>query len=306
MTAWQPSASITTLRARAQLIQQIRDFFAARHVLEVETPVLSTAAATDPHLHSLCTRSGEHTYFLQTSPEFFMKRLLAADSGCIFQIGKAFRNEEHGRQHRAEFTMLEWYRVGFDHWQLMDEVDALLQRTLGCGAAQRVSYQQLFLDTLQCDPFTASIDDLAQCAQQHSLDPLDLDKDGWLNYLMSQCIEPQLGQSQPTFVYDYPASQAALAKIRGNVAERFEVYVQGMELANGFHELTDAYEQRQRFQQDNTFRAQHNLPVLPMDDDLIAALNHGMPASAGIALGVDRLLMLKLGINDIAAVISFA
>ncbi|GAG97774.1 unnamed protein product, partial [marine sediment metagenome] len=205
MQSWRPSASIENLKKRAQVIAQIRDFFAKRNVLEVETPLLSNATVTDVHLHSLKTQD----LYLQTSPEYAMKRLLAVGSGSIFQICKAFRDDENGRLHNLEFTMLEWYRVGFDHHQLMDEMEELLQLILSCGKAKRYSYQEIFEKFLQINPHRASAKELQNCASEHNINVDVDDKDTWLQLLMSECIEPNL--KDMVFIYDYPASQAALA-----------------------------------------------------------------------------------------------
>lgn len=304
--AWQPTASIITLKQRAKLIQEIREFFYQRAVLEVETPLLCHTSVTDPHLTSFTTNHGT---FLQTSPEYAMKRLLAAGSGDIFQLTKAFRAEEFGQHHNQEFTLLEWYRLGFDQLQLINEVDELLQQILHCHPAEKITYQQLFEQQLGINPHAASINELIAIAKQHQLDQLNLsNKDDWLNLLLSHVIEPTIGQHQPIFIYDYPASQAALAKIRHDqppVAERFECYFQGIELANGFHELTDHQQQRQRFIANNQHRQQSNKPSVPIDEYFLDALAHGLPNCAGVALGVDRLVMLALNENHIANVLSF-
>lgn len=313
---WQPTATVQHLKHRAHIIEKMRAFFKAREVIEVETPLLCRTTATDPYIESfetfLCDPGGENRqkFYLQTSPEFPMKRLLAAGMGSIYQICKAFRNEESGRLHNPEFTILEWYRLGFDHHQLMDEVDHFLQYILRVQKAQRVSYQQIFLNYLQINPHEASIFDLQRCAAQQNLlvEAACLNRDDWLQLLMMHCIEPHLGQQMPVFIYDFPASQAALSKIRQGeipVAERFEVYVEGVELANGYHELCHAKEQQERFKSDHVKRQVLSRPEIPLDAALIAALEHGMPDCAGIALGVDRLVMLALQQNHIADVVAF-
>lgn len=310
--SWRPTATATQLHARAKIMTQIRAFFAERDVLEVETPLLCRVTATDPHVHSLSVplNHGE-TGYLQTSPEFPMKRLLASGIGSIYSLGKVFRRDESGRYHNLEFTMLEWYRIGFDHHQLMDEMDALLQKILRTNNATRVTYRTIFKDLLGIDPFIATVSELKNVALNAELNIHDLgdDRNTWLQLLMSHLIEPQLGLVQPHFIYNFPASQAALAKIRKEndqaVGERFEVYFQGVELANGYHELTDAKEQRHRFQADNAQRTQMQLTSLPIDENLLAALNYGMPECAGVALGVDRLIMLALEANHINEVIAF-
>lgn len=317
LNAWQPTTSLATLHLRARLLSRIRQFFAERQVLEVETPLLSQATVTDKYLQSFQTNyhfanpEQKQTLYLQTSPEFAMKRLLAAGSGAIYQLCKAFRNQgESGRTHNPEFTMLEWYRPGFNHHDLMDEMESLLKIILGCPSAQRFSYAELFQHYLQLDPHQASIEPLKQTAHRFNLateNLICLEKDDWLNLLMTHCIEPQLPK-HPVFIYDFPASQAALARIRPGepaLAERFEVYVQGLELANGFHELSSASEQRQRFKNDLIQREQAGYPLVPIDERLLAALEQGLPDCAGVALGVDRLIMLAAGKNSINEVITF-
>ncbi len=310
---WQPSCDLNALKNRATLLRNIRDFFTTQSVLEVETPLLSNTTISDPHITSLQTKIFEKIFYLQTSPEFHMKRLLAAGSGSIFQICKAFRADELGRQHNPEFTMLEWYRVGFNAQQLMDEIDALLQELIHIKKAHRYTYQEIFLSSLQIDPLTASVNELQNiCSRQNIIvQGLDHDdKDAWLNLLMSHCIEPKLNEhKQPYFIYDFPISQAALAKQSNTdprVAERFEVYLHGMELANGFNELTDVIEQRIRFENYLQQRKNLGLEMIPMPENFLAALQHGMPACAGVALGIDRLLMIENDIASIQRVLSFS
>jgi lysyl-tRNA synthetase class 2 len=314
---WRPSASIKTLRQRALVLQKIRQFFAVRDVLEVDTPALSHATVTDEHLHSFCTQfihpfsPQASTLYLQTSPEFAMKRLLCAGSGAIYQICKSFRNEEAGRFHNPEFTMLEWYRPGFDHLQLMTEIDELIQMVVGCDSAERVTYQDVFKQYLGYCPLTATLTDIKTLASQYGYAELaadENDKDTLLMLLFSQHVEPKIGQDRPCFVMDFPASQAALARISPTnplVAERFELYFQGIELANGFHELTDGPEQLRRFEQDNVKRQHIGLEIMPIDHNFIAAIDYGLPACAGVALGIDRLLMLALNYSEIDQVIAF-
>lgn len=306
------AADVNVIKARMRLYQQIREFFAERHVCEVETPLLSAATIPDANIHSLSTSWYGQTYYLQTSPEFHMKRLLAQGSGSIFQITKAFREDETSSLHNPEFSMLEWYRVHFDHHDLMDEVDALLQTILTTHSAQRWCYQECFEYFLQLDPLQATIEQLKQCAVEMGVSTIglqDADRDTWLQLLMHYGIEPSLNElEQPCFIYDFPASQAALAKLSPDdprLAQRFEVFYQGMELANGFHELIDAEEQYQRFVADNQRRQERGLATVPIDQSFIQALQHGIPSCAGIALGVDRLLMLQLAETDIGNVISF-
>ena len=314
---WRPSTSIEILQQRAAIIRQIRQFFYARDVLEVDTPALSSASVTDLHLRAFSTQfndpSSPHaaTLYLQTSPEFAMKRLLCAGSGAIFQLSKAFRNEEAGRWHNPEFTMLEWYRPGFDHFMLMDEMDDLVMPILATDNAERLTYQQAFLQVLGCDPININLTELQKiCADlgYAELAHKEHDKDVLLNLLFSQHIEPAISQHKPCFVYDFPASQAALARLNPTnpkVAERFELYYRGVELANGFHELSDPQEQRERFAQDNLKRQQHGLPAMALDENFLAALEYGLPPCAGVALGVDRLIMLALNCERLSQVLAF-
>ncbi len=316
--AWRPSASLEMLRARADLLSRIRDFFKQAGILEVETPVCSRFGTTDPAIESLTSRyagplaSHGLELYLQTSPEFPMKRLLAAGSGPIYQICKVFRNGELGRRHNPEFSLLEWYRPGFDHHALMAEVAALinglLERPL---AVEKLTYREAFETRLQVDPLTASAEQLRDCAMTQGVpgaDSLALTRDGWLDLLLTHCIEPHLGQGVMTFLHDYPASQAALARVRQEtppVAERFELYLAGIEIANGFHELGNAREQQARFLADNQRREAQGLAAVAMDEWLIEALGEGLPACAGVALGIDRLLMFLTGCTDIRQALSF-
>jgi len=313
-TDWRPRANAAVLRARARLYGAIRHYFEARGVLEVETPILSAAATVDPHIDSFSTREpGGRQWWLHTSPEFAMKRLLAAGSGPVYQIARVFRREEAGRHHNPEFTMLEWYRPGWDHRALMDEVeDLLLAAGVAAPAWTRLTYGEAFLRHAGLDPFAAGLDQLRQaCAAQLNLSGALLqaqDRDVYLDLLMSSLVGPRLGREAPAFLYDFPASQAALARVRPGhppVAERFELFWKGIELANGFHELTDAAEQRRRFEQDRARRAAEGREAPPYDAHLIAALESGMPACAGVAVGLDRLLMLMLDLPDLGDVLTF-
>jgi len=312
---WMPTASIEYLRLRAQLIAKIRNFFWQRDFLEVETPLLSHATVTDLHLSSLEVRSRlfTHPLYLQTSPEFAMKRLLAAGSGPIFQLCKSFRDEEKGRYHNTEFTMLEWYRPHFTHHDLMGEMEAFLSFILNCSRPIRLSYQAAFERYLSINPHTVSIDRLVDVLKQRQLSTIAgidyQDRTTVLQLLMTHEIEMHLPKDKPVFIYDYPADQAALAKLRDDngviVAERFEVYFKGLELANGFHELTDAKEQQVRFEKDLHVRKECGLPLVSMDTRLLDALEEGMPSCAGVAVGVDRLAMIMTGASSIEEVISF-
>jgi lysyl-tRNA synthetase class 2 len=318
---WQPTASLRTLQIRAQVLAEIRTFFAERGVLEVTTPALSPAGATDPNIASFVTYPGTARpnagLYLHTSPEFAMKRLLAAGSGPIYQLCTVFRDSDSGRHHRPEFSMLEWYRPGFGYWRLMDEVE-LLVKTLAepyrtVGSARRLSYRQLFVDSLNLDPAIATIEDCRACCDRHGLpapENMPESLDPWLDLLISALIAPRLPSGSLTFVYDYPASQAALARTKTvanyPVAERFELYWGAVELANGFQELTDPDEQLRRFESDNFQRRTKGLPEVAIDMALIGALRAGLPECAGVALGVDRLLMAILETGHINEVVAFA
>ncbi|MCF2857571.1 elongation factor P--(R)-beta-lysine ligase [Pseudoalteromonas sp. SMS1] len=314
---WAPSAQIETLKQRANILAKIRAFFAAREVMEVETPCLSQASVTDVYLATFSTEFVGPSHakglplYLQTSPEFAMKRLLAAGSGAIYQIGKAFRNEESGRHHNPEFTMLEWYRPGFDEFDLMDEIDCLMRTVLSCDVATRMSYQDAFRAHLRIDPLTIELEALKVVCGQYGYKDIAAQEqsvDALLQLLFCMEIEPQIGKDAPCFVYHFPASQAALAQLNDadpRVAGRFELYYQGMELANGFNELTNADEQSKRFDKDNQVRAQMGLPQIDKDQRFLKALEHGLPTCAGVALGIDRLVMLATGKSEIQEVIAF-
>lgn len=314
MIDWQPSAPLANLRRRAQIIAGIRRFFAERDVLEVDTPTLSAAAVSDPHLFPFAAEyvpeggGRAQTLYLHTSPEYPMKRLLAAGSGCIWQLCRVYRNGESGSRHNPEFSMLEWYRLGFDHHRLMDEVDDLVDAVLGCGRSRRVTYAALFAEYLGVDIHSCDDAELARQGLEHCDFRGELDRDGWLNLLFSHCIEPRL--LQPTMVFAFPASQAALARVvdgddRVPSAARFELFIDGMELANGYFELTDGAEQLRRFDADQRLREVFGRAVLPIDRRLVSALQQGLPECAGVALGVDRLVMLALDASHIDEVIAF-
>ncbi len=304
------------LQARAGLLDEVRRFFRERGVLEVQTPVLAAAAGTDPALEPFVTRylgpgaPGGQSLYLQTSPEFHMKRLLAAGSGDIFQVAHAFRQGERGLRHNPEFSLLEWYRIGFDHHRLMEEVAELVEALLGAvRPVEKVAYRALFRDRFGWDPLEAEVEEMAATAAGLGLEAEGLEtRDQWLDLLMGLVLEPELGRGRLTFVYDYPATQAALARRCSHddrLACRFELYVEGMELANGFHELIDAEEQLARFENDRKVRRARGQTELPVDMRLIEALRRGLPDCAGVALGLDRLLMLKLGARRLDEVLVF-
>jgi len=296
------------------MLSCIRTFFAQRKVLEVETPALSRAANTDINIRCFSLDTGQGRYFLHTSPEYPMKRLLAAGSGDIYQICKVFRDGELGKLHNPEFTLLEWYRIGWDHWRLMDEIDELLAYVIGEGIrlepSQRLSYREAFWRHAGLDPFDSTEDQFINRAVDAGLNVYrSLDYDAWLDLLLSQVVATAFPTDRFTYLYDYPPSQAALAKIRLDkppVAERFEVFLGVVELANGYHELTDAMEQRSRFTMEQQRRRQQGLNDAPYDFLLLEALEHGMPDCSGIALGLDRLLMVMAGTRHIDEVLAFS
>lgn len=306
---WQPTASIQALKARAGLYQQLRAFFHARGVLEVETPALSQAGNTDPNIASFSVNTPQGLRYLHTSPEYPMKRLLAAGSGDIYQICKVWRQDEAGRKHNPEFSMLEYYRVGFSYQQLMQEVAELLQLAIPHLNIEPhiLTYRQAFLEILGLDPHQASIEQLAACAQQQQIDfQGELSQQAWLDLLFTHCIEASFPTDHLTFICHYPATQAALARVRlenGNwVAERFEVYLGPLELGNGYQEQTDADKLAGVLVTD----AKQQTQDIPVDTRFIAAVAAGMPFSAGIALGLDRILLCRLQAKQLPSMLSFA
>lgn len=308
---WAPNLPLNVLRYRAQFISFIRQFFVERDYLEVDTPIMAKHGVTDVYIDNISASFSSQNYALQSSPEFHMKRLLASGSGPIFQISKAFRNDEQGRWHNPEFTLLEWYQLNITHYQLMDEVDSLLQRLLGCPMLRRLSYKELFEHYCEgINPHKASLETLAELVKKYqltqALDKNEQDKDQYLFLLLAGVIEPQLSaEAAPLAVYDFPPSQASLAAINDGVAQRFEIYYKGVELANGFLELCDAVVQQKRFEQDNTQRMAMGRETKTIDSRLIAALEHGLPPCSGVALGVDRLLALALNRPCLEDVIAF-
>jgi lysyl-tRNA synthetase class 2 len=304
---------LSTLRARSDFMRRVRRFFEEQGVLEVETPILSRGASVERQIESFRTADG---WWLNTSPEFAMKRLLAAGSGPIFQLSHVFRAEEQGRLHNPEFAMLEWYRPGWTLDALMDEVEALVATVAGVDARfERIGYCELIERELGLDPLTAPIERIAAATTERGValpqtvsDEDRGDRDFWLDLAMGAALGPRLGQGVPLFVYDYPASQAALARLRPGprpLAARFELYWRGIELANGFHELADAAEQRSRFTADQRWRAERGRAVPPIDEHLLAALAAGLPDCSGVALGLDRLFMLVAGLTSVAESMAF-
>ena len=315
---WQPSSSLEAMRLRARVYGLVRGFFAERGVLEVETPVLSDAGNTEPNIDSFTTGFSGHRdagapqRWLRTSPEYPLKRLLAAGIGDCYELGRVFRNGEAGGRHNPEFTMLEWYRVGWDHVRLAEETVALVQQALALVGRQAqvvsLTYRELFVQAAGVDPYDASDAQLREPLAGVGIDAQGLTRDDWLDLLMTHLIQPQFASDTIAVVHDWPASQCALARIRDGdppVAERFELYLGRFELANGYHELTDADEQRRRFVRDRQVRAGRGTVQPPLDERLLAALQAGMPDCAGVALGVERLLMALSGTDRIADVLAF-
>ncbi|WP_102157100.1 elongation factor P--(R)-beta-lysine ligase [Coxiella endosymbiont of Rhipicephalus microplus] len=311
---WRPTASLMNQKLRAKLYSDIRKFFSDREVLEVETPLLSQYTVTDIHIESFQTTYYNHKeklyYYLQTSPEYAMKRLLANGSGAIYQICKAFRNGERGAQHNPEFTLLEWYKPGSSHHDLMNEIDELLQFTLHTKKALRKTYSELFSEYLSINPLSVSLKKLQSLARKFALENVNhyTDHTTLLQFLFTHAIEPNIGFGQPLFIYDFPAPQAALAKINpqnSDIALRFELYIEAIECANGFEELTDAQEQRYRFEQDILNRQKKGLFKIEIDQRFLASLKSGLPPCAGVAVGLDRLLMIKTKAHHIQEVITF-
>jgi lysyl-tRNA synthetase class 2 len=298
------------------MLDAAREFFKHRGVLEVETPILSAAAVSDPQIESLVTQIAGYPKraYLCPSPEYAMKRLLAAGSGDIYQICKVFRDAERGRWHNPEFTMIEWYRLGLDDAALMDEVEILLSQLLAplrtLKAAERLSYSAALQRHAGVDAFSSSDEDLLEAAVRFGVAcDAELDRDAKLDLLMGMIVGPRLGHENPCFICDYPASQAALARLKPGlprVAARFELYLDGLELANGFHELLQPEEQRARFVQDLGKRRARGQLQPPLDENLLAALENGMPDCAGVALGFDRVVAIAVGADRLSGAMSFA
>ncbi len=316
-TGWRPTASREALENRARQLAWVRGFFAQRDVLEVETPVIGRCGVTDLNIDSIPARpapvagqpAGDR--WLQTSPEYHMKRLLAAGSGSIYQVSRVFRDGERGHRHNPEFSLLEWYRPGFDDNDLMDEVAELVCGWLDLPTPERMTYRVALSAHAGVDPFEDSLADLRAACQPHvgTDAAAEFDRDTCLDLLMSFCVEPALKAHSPVFICHYPANQAALARTSVNgghqVAHRFELYVDGLELCNGYWELTDPVEQRRRFLDDNARRRARGKPEMPVDEYFLTAIEAGLPDCAGVALGLDRLLMLKCGESDISRVLTF-
>lgn len=318
--SWRPSASFEALRLRARLNAALRAFFAERGVTEVETPVMSMAGNTDPNIASFSllfsgrTDGAPRTRWLRTSPEFALKRLLAAGFGDCYELGRVFRDGEAGGRHNPEFTMLEWYRLGWDHRRLIGETAELVRAALALvgreASLETVSYRELYRDRLGLDPFVADEGELRAALDEVVIDPQGLTRDDWLDLLMTHRLQPGFAADRLLAVCDYPASQCALARLRDDgdgqpVAERFELYLGPLELANGYHELADAAEQGARFDRDRALRGERGEPAPPRDQALLDALAAGFPDCAGVALGVDRLLMAMLGTGRIADALAF-
>jgi len=331
-----PTATLARLQLRARLLQAVRRFFDERGYFEVDTPLLSHDRVVDPHLEPFAVDAGRDALYLQTSPEFGMKRLLAAGAQAIYQVGHVFRAGELGRLHNPEFTMVEWYRTGDTHLEQMQVVEDLVVEVFRAAAKAfdseppvsskalpqpqvprvpflRTTYRESFVRYAGCDVLPLAAADLAELARARqisileSLDPAD--RDGWLNLLLAELVEPELGKSRPEFLCDYPASQAALARLRQGefpVAERFELYIAGIELCNGYHELTDPAEFRRRIEVESQRRIGEGHSPLPVSNRLLAAMDAGLPPCAGVALGFDRLVMLAAGAKSLAEVIPFA
>jgi len=316
---WQPAADLAGLRARAAQLALVREFFTERKVLEVETPLLAAHTVSDPHMNAVSVELGESGLtgqhakqsdrrWLQTSPEYAMKRLLAAGSGDIYQVCKSFRGGEQGRHHNLEFTLLEWYRLNFDQFDLMKETASLLCLLFKINTSDMKSYAELFEAHYGCDPHTASASALHALAGRHGIECDKYDANGMLDVLFSHHLQPQL--QNLTFVYDYPESQSALARVEVDskgrrVARRFECFYRGIELGNGYHELLDAHELQRRHAFDNQVRFDLGRPEIESDAKFMGAMQHGLPNCAGIAIGLDRVLMLAEGKGSIAEVMSF-
>jgi lysyl-tRNA synthetase class 2 len=317
-SAWRPAASVEVLHGRAAMLSRIRAYFAAQDVGEVQTPVLSAAAVSDPQIESIAaTPARGPLLFLQPSPEYPMKRLVAAGFGDCYQVCPVFRDGESGRLHNPEFTMIEWYRLDYGMAEMQHDVDRVLR--VACAEVRAfaptscISYQDAMRAETGIDCRRATPAEIRAALAARGIEPVeaaDWDRDAWLDLLMGAVVGPSLGHDAPVFVEDYPASQAALARLRAEsdgtmVADRFELYVDGLELANGYHELGGATEQRRRFERDLAARAAHGQARNPLDENLLAALGHGLPDCAGVALGFDRLVMAAWRLPSLDAAMAF-
>lgn len=314
---FRPAAAWERLRLRATLLHKVRAFFDARGFLEVETPLLSADTVVDVHLEPFAVERGgrdpanPQTLWLQTSPEFCMKRLLAAGGTALYQVCKAFRQGERGPRHNPEFTLVEWYRVGDDCAAGMQLLSDLAETLLGRGPAERLSYRDALRAHAGVDPFAADVPELRAAARRLGLtaaEDFSSERDAWLELLVAEAVEPHLGRGQPTILWGYPPSQAALACVADGpppYAERFELYVEGVELANGYHELLDAEQLAERQRSNNAQRQALGRAALPEENRLLAAMRHGLPRCAGCALGFDRLVMLAAGAATIDEVLTF-
>lgn len=317
-----PTTSLASLRRRSQFLGEIRRFFDDREFIHVETPLLSRDTVVDRYIEPVVVDESsvlegdgaDRQFFLQTSPEFAMKRLLASGATAIYQICKAFRKGEAGRRHNPEFTMLEWYRVGDDMNAGMELLSDFAKHMFQAQDVEQISYANAFRKFASVDPATASIDEFKMTCESNRIDVSsfenDCDRDSWLNLIMSEIVEPRLGLVNPVIVFHFPPTQSALAKVcvdgeGDEVAERFELYVNGVELANGYHELLDANELERRNEKVNLQRVSDGCSPLPTDSELLEAMRHGLPACSGVALGVDRLLMVLLEKESIGDVIAF-
>lgn len=315
-----PKANLEVLRQRADILQRVRRFFEERHFFEIETPILSHDIVVDRYLHPIGISKKEVTgvsgdademLWLQTSPEFGMKRVLAAGAEAIYQICKSFRQGESGDRHNPEFTMLEWYRIGDDMFTGMELLAEFVEIILDRSGTKKMTYREAFNWFTDIDPFDATLDELKTLARKSGASIADHEednRDGWLNLILSEVVEPQLGLESPMIIHDWPESQAALATVRPGsppVAERFEIYVDGVELANGYHELLDADELAKRNSINNQHRVRDGSHLLPEESRLLDAMRHGIPGCAGVALGLDRIVMLALGASSIREILAF-
>ncbi len=314
---FRPTATLAALELRARLLAKTRQFFDSRGFIEVETPILSAEIVVDRHLEPFWTELNagplSRRLYLQTSPEFAMKRLVAAGAEAIYQVTRAFRQGEIGSRHNPEFTIVEWYRVGDDYDAGMTLLSDLCDTLLGLGVAERITYHAAFVEHVGIDPLRDDIDTLIAATARHGLTPPESfprdDRDVWLDFLLTELVEPRLGVNRPAILHDYPPTQAALAQVRRegdvSVAERCELYVRGIELANGYHELLDAAVLRERNRINNQLRRADGREMLPEESRLLAAMEHGLPPCMGVALGFDRIVMLAAGTNSIRDVLAF-